>query len=215
MRNLVASAMVMACLVATPALASEVVFSNLGAGGSYQCCVGDNVNGGIFGERDVASPFTPSNGFTLDSIEVALTWLEGVNAGDILLRSDNGGLPGQILESFHVTGLPTFTTTSTVLAVGISTLHPVLTSGLQYWVVASISDSSLLSFNLNNTGDVGEGFGFNFGTTWDFRPGFTAGAFRVNGSPIAPSTIPEPASFLLLATGVVATIGRRRMRCPR
>ena len=92
---------VAAFLFTTPAYPSAIVFSNLGPGDSFQqnsswalnCC-------------DTAAPFTSPGSFSLDSIEIALSWVNipGIaNGEDIWLMSDSAGLPGQVIEAFHIT----------------------------------------------------------------------------------------------------------------
>ena len=135
---------------------SEAIFSNLGAGDTYDCCQGWTVYGSSAPiATDRASPFVPDNDYTLDSIELALTWLGSTNSAEVWLLSDDAGLPGDILESFLLTDFPPFLSTDTALASATSTLHPLLVAGTQHWVATSASGSSDLSFNWNITGDTG------------------------------------------------------------
>jgi hypothetical protein len=203
---------VLSILVCVGSANASTVFSNLGPGDSYNCCLGWTVAGpNAPNATDKASPFTPSSTYTFDSVEVAFQWEAFTNAGVIWLMSDDGGLPGTILESFHFTNLPLFKTTSTQLAVGTSTLHPLLSAGVQYWVAASGEGDSLLSFNMNVTGDTGlasrddhEPWGFAGIPGIGIGPVTTplAGAFRVSGT--AFTTAPEPSAILLLGMGVFA-----------
>src|SRR4030095_9287611 len=118
--------------IAAPVRA-DTIFSNLGAGGSYNCCQGWAVYGSAAPiDLDRGSPFVPLNAYTLDSVEAALTWSNVTNAVDIWLMSDSSGVPGAILETFHIVNLPTFRTSSTALATVASTLHPLLSAGVPF-----------------------------------------------------------------------------------
>jgi len=179
---------------------ADVVFSDLGPGGSYQSSMGWTVYGPTAPiKTDRASTFVPLSSYTLDSIQAAFTWSSGVNAGDMYLMSDSGGLPGAVLESFHLNNLPAFGASSTALATAASTLHPLLSAGIQYWLVTSANDNSFLSFNQNNTGYIGLASRDN-GGAWGLNTGITGGAFRVIGSPAA---VPEPSTFALVGLAVM------------
>jgi hypothetical protein len=194
---------------------ADVIFSNLGPGDSYNCCSGWTLFGSDLPiDTDRAFAFTPAADYTLDSIDLALTWLGGTNAADVWLMSDEGGAPGSILESFLISSLPTFNTTNTLLTTADSTLNPLLSAGVQYWVASSAhSADGSLSFNWNITGDEGLASRDN-GGPWGVSTSFlTSGAFRVNGTPAAP--VPEPSSVLLLAAGVLGLLSRTRRKNKR
>jgi hypothetical protein len=99
---------------------------------------------------DAAMAFTPTADYTLDSISVAATHI--VSQGDgpssdlanVYLMSDLSGAPGSVIESFQVTmAQSTLVGQTSQLQeplVGLSVLHPLLTSGTQYWLVMSAVD---------------------------------------------------------------------------
>jgi hypothetical protein len=82
---------VAAFLFAKPAYASQIVFSNLGPGDSFQPNTSWAMNC-----YDAAASFTSAGSFSLDSVEIALRWdnFPGTtNDEDIWLMSDSAGLP--------------------------------------------------------------------------------------------------------------------------
>ena len=192
---------------------AEVIFSNLGLGDTYAVSSEWMFGGSesfLNNDTDLGSPFTPPSDFVFISIEVALTWVEGTNAADIWLMSDVNGSPGELIESFYFTNLPPVGSTGSALATGVSTLHPLLLEGNQYWVIASASGDAFMAFQFNTTAD--EGFSSREdGGPWTSRSTFDASAFRVNGTP-AVTAVPEPTSFLFLGTGSVALITKRLRR---
>ena len=78
-------------------------------------------------------------------IEVAAGWSGGTNDVLVSLDSDQGGLPGAPIKSWHATGLPDFGTCCALTTVtddpGVS-----LTGGTQYWLELS-TDSQDADFN--------------------------------------------------------------------
>jgi hypothetical protein len=65
-------------------------------------------------DRDLAAGFVASSSGRLYAIDIPLAWCcppnysGGENAADLWLMSDFGGHPGAILESWHLTDLPSF-----------------------------------------------------------------------------------------------------------
>ena len=84
-------------------------------------------------DDDVAASFTPSQDATLVSIAVALSYLQGTNAVDLSLRSSVGGLPGAIIRTVSLSGLPPFFDLSdTALTLATFDLRPQLSAGSEY-----------------------------------------------------------------------------------
>jgi hypothetical protein len=171
--------------------------------------------------------FSPNASVDLATIGVALTRPGGNPATggdvDISLYGDVGGLPGTLLESWTVaySSLPDLDTNGVPHTGGIVTLTAVntdpLVSGSQYWLVAretqlltggwgsaawALTSSALENYITYTTS------GSSLGAT------STPGAFYVTGEAASSST-PEPATVLLLATGLAGVFGMTRKKRSR
>jgi len=190
------------------AVLAETIFSNLGVDDTYDCCYAWSVYGaGAPIQTDRGSSFVPLAAYTLDSVDAAFNWYGGNRGGYLWLMSDNSGVPGVVVESFHFDNLPA--AASAELVTGVSTLHPLLSPGLRYWLVASADPGAFLGMGWNNTGGTGLVSRDNQGP-WGFNPDAAAGAFRVLGTVAA---VPEPQTYALMLGGLAAlTVVMRRRK---
>lgn len=184
--------------------ASSIISNNFGPGDSYSTSGGHVI--GVFGPGaplfSWGEPFTPAGvSYTLDTIAIAATYFfSGPNAMDVSLTSDANGLPGSAIETWHLSNLPPANTLNPP-AVLVSDVHPLLQEGTQYWVVASASISSSMSWNFNSTGDVGPDAVSQNGGPFALTTG-TRGTFRVTGA-----VVPEPPSAVMGATAGIMGLG--------
>jgi hypothetical protein len=190
---------------------ADVLFSNFGAGQTYQTGVGWTLStqassvGQNFAQGDA---FTPSETANVTSVSAAIGLVTGANFIELRLFTDAGGKPGTLLESYDFTGaMGNFGNANPPLTAA-STVHPLLTAGQQYWLIAFPSQNTWAAWNFNNTGDTGpHALTSDNGTTYQVGTN-TRGAFEVDGA----FAIPEPTSLALAGIGFCGLLGYRWRR---
>jgi hypothetical protein len=185
---------------------ADVMFSDLGPSDSFFA-------GSAFGFGPIlftGSSFTPTLTGSLDSIELALSTQSPSPdpSGTQVTLADTGldGKPDHVLETF-LTGTIPGVASPALLTVN-SVNHPLLTAGIQYFIVVGEGPGGGW-FYQNSIGDIGPVV--NGGSTGPVSL-FTSdeSAFRVNGSPL--SSVPEPGSFFLLGIGLAGIWLQRVVR---
>ena len=198
--------------VVSEARADTVVFSNFGPGMSFVTDSGFTViASNVSGVQIPAVAFTPSGDFIFTSAQLGVGSLSGPNLLQVILMTSSGGAPGNIIEIITLTNVPAFA--SGGIALANSALHPVLTSGTQYWLVAFPPDpDTFMAWNfslIDFSSPVLGSFTDLTGPWLSIQgPGGPRPAFQINGEPI-----PEPTTMLLLGTGLAAlgtTVRKRR-----
>lgn len=123
----------------------DAIFDNIGfhyPKGLYFCCYGDTISGpnSQIGQTIwPAAQFTPASDATIKTIDVAVGWVSGANRVVINLAEDAGGVPGNVLRSFPVTGLGSFGDCCQLAEVST---HVHVTGGTPYWIFLSTDDTS-------------------------------------------------------------------------
>jgi hypothetical protein len=157
--------------------------------------------------QSMAKQFTPSFGtYTLDEIDVALSFNNNTSAINVNLCSDSGGSPGSVLETFSVFNTGSLSLGSRYVLSSVS--HPTMTMGGTYYVTMTPGDANTSGgWNFTNDGHQGDmQFSTNGGTSWSTFNN-TDGAVTVQGK---LQSVPEPASLAVLGLGAIALIRRKR-----
>jgi hypothetical protein len=203
-------------LIVASTLKGAVVYDSFGPGG----VVTDPPNWAAnaigsrftFGGQVLGAGFVPSGDFFFDSLEIPLGDLIGLNSIEISLAEDfvqqpsGDYLPGAILETFTIADplLVTGTGVAPTIVSAISGVHPLLQSGLRYWVIVEMTDpTASVLWNISSHGARGpwaysdERFLPEFAVV---SPDLFAQVMRVHGT----AAVPEPGSALLLGSSLLA-----------
>lgn len=186
-----------------------VVFSNFGAGDTYDTTLGYVVGPDGFGNTFVdASRFTATGSGTLSTIELALSNVLGNSGLTVELHADAGGTIGALLASGSTAATGPLNSTNPLATASMSAAA--LNSGTPYWVVVSSTAGGLNAWNFNSISDVGpHATSLDGGSTFAYAAD-THGAFRVNATTAAPT--PEPGTLTVFALGAVGLAAGRRLR---
>ena len=191
----------------------QTVYNNFSSSGNAStngwCLSGPNGSGcSTLATRYVAAPFTPTASYTLSGIDLALTNFGGTNGAVINLRSDAGGQPDAVLQTWTVSGLSKYPTL--VVASVNSTSNVILQSGQMYWVEVEPSASDTMNVWLTNSIGLGGGLANIDNGGWTALSGDggqTLPAFDVRGVPLSsggPATLnisPASLTFTMTAGG--------------
>jgi hypothetical protein len=154
--------------------------------------------------------FTPSATENLSQVDIALQLVDGSDAVVVTLNADSAGLPGAVLETWNVNGLPGIGTCC-VLQTLLPAVPLTLNFGTTYWLVATPGAATThVGWNLNNTGSTGPRAVQNSsgGAFTIFAPNDDRGAFDIIGT---AAVVPEPATIAFAAAGL-ALLGALRLR---
>jgi PEP-CTERM motif len=211
----IVAALAILLVTASDAKADILVFNNFGSGDSYQNAAGWLVGNDFSGNNiAVGETFTAGTTGTLSQIKLALEFVAGANAGTVTLRSDSGGAPGAVLESWSVSSLPVDDGAHHTPITLTDSLSLSLAAGTSYWVVASTSTNSTLTWQWSNTATGNLATSFDGGAT--FSTGVdTQSAFAVSELQSNTATTPEPSTLALLTIGTAALAGNRLRRRQR
>lgn len=202
-RNISRSALFLFVLMAAFPIASRadsIIFNDFGTGHNYNAKTGLAIGGKNSnpGFVEWGEAFVPKAKFDLSAITMALGSITGSNGVTVSLETSIGGAPGKTLASWSFLALPQLGTTSSTVQTMTFADAIVLQKGQTYWLVTTpLAADTQAVWNLNSTGVTGLG-AVNFGGVW-LTAQVPSGAFEVVGK----SVVPEPAVWLLFATGLL------------
>src|SRR5262249_35471359 len=137
----------------SPDAAASSIFTNFGAGQSYNTGAGNPIGNAFDGNTYAqGDSFVSGDNFNLASINLALSYVFPGSAPDdfsVALRNNSGDAPGAtVLETWIVPGsaLGALGTNHSVLTL-ISVLNPALTNGTPYWVTVSSDLNNSIAWN--------------------------------------------------------------------
>jgi hypothetical protein len=202
-----------AMMVGSGALNAAVLFSDFGAGDTFNT----NVLYGPVASMATGFRFTASSTGDVTSLDAAIQ--AGTYSGSggpppvtvtLRLYADSGNTLGTLLESSNITSTGIWNGTQTVVTALFSGTN-LLTTGQDYWLVGIAGTN--WTWNYNDTGATGlETYNGGFPTN-----SFTLPAFRVNGtlSSGTGGTVPEPASLVIVGLGLLGAFLARRKVAPK
>jgi hypothetical protein len=186
---------------------ADVVFTDFGAGNTYNHILAWATNNNNIGFQEVAMPFTPTENAQLTNAIVAFGYGVQGSAAIFNLYSNASGTPGTLLASSSVItpSQPFNSATSDLTAVDFSSANIQLVAGTTYWLDADPTFGGSTSWNETTSGSGTFVYRTSPTAGWSSSAG-TLGAFNING------VVPEPGSVLLFAASGLALLVRRRAR---
>jgi hypothetical protein len=190
---------------------ADFIFSNLGPGGSFSTTSYATADNLPTSNNWLAYAFTPTTSSLVTQIDIAVGQGSfNSTTGYAYLMSDNGGVPGSVLMSGpnSVSWSFAIPTTPTLLSLDVPNIYPYpqLTAGQQYWLALApeVTPDSYYLWYGNSTNQTGP-WAQTVNGSWRTTQNVPEGAFAVVGTEI--SSVPEPATLLLLGQGAAALLG--------
>lgn len=185
---------------ASVAAQADVLVDTFGPTGlGYFPSFGPTTNAGQY----LGKTFAVGSDYTLSQIDVAIRMFGDSDQMSIVLRADVAGQPSTVLESFTITNM--FGTSTGGVYSLTSATNPLMTAGTYYVTIEPINDATGRWCLTNSAMSGALVTSTDGGSSWTHYTD-TNGTVRVQGA----SAVPEPASMICLAAGLVALVKRKR-----
>jgi hypothetical protein len=198
-------------VAAAAAVHADTIYSNLGPNDTWSEFSWSTreplFDGGSFHVR-FGTPFTVDRTATVESLQVPFDYSHADVTGLAVfsITEAENGIPGAVIESFGYSSR--LVRPGGSLIDFRSTLRPTLIAGSTYFLTFGTTgnDGDAGHWYWNQLRQDGSYSRQNDGA-WVFAASGAFGAFRLSD---ASSATPEPASLLLITTGLIAALARRR-----
>ena len=197
-------------LVGPPSARAAVIYSDFGPGDTFTPSQGFGIRGSnVFGGSvSQGAMFTAGATGLLGEIDVAFFYASGSGQFNLSLYTANSsGQLGTLIETIMGGVVPTSDTSGAVI-VESSLLHPLITAGTSYFLIASAANSQTnVAWNYNSTGTTGTLYSSDSrGVTYSSST--ILPTFRLQ-----TSAVPEPSSLVLsVIAGGLGIAGRWRKK---
>lgn len=195
---------ILATLAAAPlATHADTVYSTFGPGQTFGNLAWIIGSAGT-ANQVISAQIVPTETVTLSDAVLAMRETSGSSPVNVYIESSSGGAPGSILNMLTQVG--TLPSTSGLVDFTCSVCS-VLDAGTTYFIVAQQSNSSDTSAWNFSPGPNANLYYNKIGSAtgpWSQNPNSAVAAFEVNGTVAAT---PEPATFVLLGTGIFGLAG--------
>lgn len=184
---------------------AQIIFNNFGASDAYDTGSGWTISGPSSAPGFFAQGFAFTAGITAQvaTITVGMLHVADTNSYQMQLWTDSAGIPGTLLGTWSSpagvvgTNPPPFVIN--VVA------GPNVTAGSTYWLTATALNATFGFWGNNVTASTGpRALMQTPGGTWSNQGNSNMGAFRI------AAAVPEPVSSLVLGSGLLLALARRR-----